>query len=116
MMRALVVGCFLMGVCFAAEPSARPSTIPPGAVETAPSCFRYTDAGGTTWLLRKTPFGVAAVEEKASELIKATDAGDSVRFEQANPFGTHTWVKKKSQLDEAEREVWDRLQSRERTK
>lgn len=115
-MRALLVGCFLMGACFAAEPSARPSSIPAGAVETAPSCFRYTDSGGTTWLLRKTPFGVASVEEKESELIKATDAGDSVRFEQANPFGTHTWVKKKTELNEAEQDVWDRQQRRERTK
>lgn len=115
-MKVLLVGCFLMGACFAAEPIARPSTVPPGAVETAPGCFRYTDSGGTTWLLRKTPFGVAAVQEQASELIKAADAGDSVRFEQSNPFGTHTWVTKKSELSEAERQIWDRQLSRERTK
>lgn len=115
-MKVLLVGCFLMGACLAAEPSARPSTIPSGAVETAPGCFRYTDAAGTAWLLRKTPFGVASVQEKASELIKAADAGDSVRFEQSNPFGTHTWVTKKLELSEAERQIWDRQLSRERTK
>ena len=115
-MKVVVIASFLIAGCFAAEKPVKPTSIPPAAVETSPGFFRYTDAAGTKWLLHKTPFGVAAVEEKDSDLVKASDAGDRVRFVQASPFGTHTWLKKKSELTEEEQEIWDRQQSRDRAK
>ena len=115
-MKVLIVFCFSIWICFAAEKPVKPTEIPAGAVQTEPGFYRYTDAGGTTWLLRKTPFGVAAVEEKPSELVKATEVGDNIRFEQSTPFGAHTWLKKKSDLTEAERAVWDRQRSRDAAK
>ncbi len=115
-MRASIVFCLAMGVCFAADKPVKPIGIPAGAVQTEPGSYRYVDATGTAWLLRQTPFGVAAVEEKSADLVKATDEGDSVHFVQSTPFGTHTWNRKKSELTEAERAVWDRQRSREAAK
>jgi hypothetical protein len=112
--------CLSIGICAAADTkpaaaaaaagktSAKPTEIPAGAVELAPSSYRFTDANGVRWLLRKTPFGVAAVEEKSAGIVKATDKGDSVRFVQNSPFGSHSWERKKSELNESEREVWER--------
>jgi hypothetical protein len=112
-MKTFIVVCFSIGVCFAA---AKPTEIPGGAVQTAPGFYRYTDGEGTAWLLRRTPFGVAAVEEKAPELVTATEAGDSVRFEKKTFFGVSTWQKKKSDLTESERAVWDRQHGRDAAK
>jgi hypothetical protein len=112
-MKAILVLCFAIAVCFGADQSVKPTGIPASAVQTQPGFYRYTDAAGTTWLLRQTPFGVAAVEEKSSELVKATDMGDSIRFDQTTLFGVHTWQKKKTDLTQPEREVWDRQHSRD---
>lgn len=114
-MKLLLVFCAAMAMGTAAEnktapahAALKPTTIPAGAVETQPGFYTYTDNEGTRWLLRKTPFGVSAVEEKTSDLVKTTDEGDRVRFEQATPFGTHRWEKKKSEMNPFEREVWER--------
>lgn len=109
-MKAWIVLCVWAAMAAAADRPAvvKPVEIPAGAVETGPGSYRYTDAGGTAWLLRRTPFGVAAVEEKASELVKATEAGDSIRFERRTPFASYTWTKKKSELSVSERAVWER--------
>ena len=108
-MKMLLVFCATLALCAAAEQkTAKPTTIPAGAVETQPGFYRYTDADGTHWLLRKTPFGIAAVEESAADLVKTTDEGDRVRFEQATPFGTRVWERKKSEMNTYEREVWER--------
>ena len=108
-MKVWIVLCFCAAMGAAADrPAAKPTDIPAGAVQAGPGLYRYTDAGGTAWLLRRTPFGVAAVEEKESELVKATEAGDSVRFERRTPFATYTWTKKKSELNASERAVWER--------
>ena len=112
-MKALTVFCIAIGICFAADKPVKPTEIPAGAVQTEPYSYRYVDATGTVWLLRQTPFGVAAVEEKYSDLVKATEEGDSIRFVQTTPFGTHTWTRKKSDLTEAERAVWDRQRIRD---
>ena len=117
-MRAWIVLCFCAAICAAADrPAAvKPTDIPAAAVQTGPGSYRYTDASGTAWLLRRTPFGVAAVEEKASELVKATEAGDSIRFEERTPFATYTWVKKKSELSASERAVWERNRDQDNAK
>src|ERR1051325_3988658 len=86
----------------------KPLEIPKGAVETEPGTFRYTDSDGKKWIYRKTPFGVARLEDKGtdqaaeqpasdpSSFIKATEDGDTVRFERPGPFGIYRWQKKKS--------------------
>ena len=112
-MKAAIVLCFALGMCAAAV---KPTTIPPGAVETGPAMYSYTDRDGVHWLLRKTPFGVAAVEEKEEGTIKAFDAGDSVRFVKTTPFGSNTWTRKKSALTESEREIWQRQSDRDGVK
>jgi hypothetical protein len=89
--------------------------IPAGAVQTPDGDFHYTDAQGKKWIYRKTPFGVARLEEKAEDTqakvsetdpgagIKATEDGDKVRFERQGPFGVWKWEKKMSELDVAEK-------------
>src|SRR5215470_16679683 len=51
-------------------PAAAP-LIPKGAVETEPGTFRYTDTDGKKWIYRKTPFGVARLEDKPEEAAVA---------------------------------------------
>ncbi|HXK00911.1 MAG TPA: hypothetical protein VMS37_00835 [Verrucomicrobiae bacterium] len=98
----------------------KPVEIPKGAVETEPGTFRYTDADGKKWIYRKTPWGVARMEDKPedshtaakavdpAEFIKAVEDGDMVRFERPGPFGVYKWQKKKSELDETERAALER--------
>ena len=83
-------------------------------MQTPDGDFHYTDAQGK-WIYRKTPFGVAKLEEKTEDAqakvaqadpgagIKATEDGDKVRFERMGPFGMWKWEKNKSELDEAEK-------------
>lgn len=117
-MKAWILLCFCAAISAAADrPAAvKPADIPAAAVATGPGSYRYTDSGGTVWLLRRTPFGVAAVEEKDSEPVKATEAGDSIRFERRTPFATYAWTKKKSELNTSERAVWERQCARDTTK
>src|SRR5215470_7531709 len=49
----------------------KPLEIPKGAVETEPGTFRYTDSDGKKWIYRKTPFGVARLEDKPEEAVAA---------------------------------------------
>jgi len=102
----------------------KPLEVPKGAVETEPGTFRYTDADGKKWIYRKTPFGVAKLEDKPADAadaakpaadpaagIKATEDGDVVRFERTGPFGVYKWQKKKSELDEVERTALERARA-----
>ena len=117
-MKAAIVLCFLTGICFAADPkpapaapekaAVKPVEIPAGAVEIAAGSYRFTDAAGVTWLLRRSPFGVMAVEEKSvAAAVRATEDGDSVRFVESTPFGPYNWERKKSELNLSERAIWE---------
>ncbi len=92
----------------------RPMAIPAQAVLAADGDYHYTDPQGKKWIYRKTPFGVARMEDtpqltatRAPDAsgagIKATEDGDIVRFERRGPFGLWKWEKKKSELDEGEK-------------
>ncbi len=106
----------------------KPLEIPKGAVETEPGTFRYTDTDGKKWMYRKTPFGVARLEDKGTERaaeqtatdpangIKATEDGDTVRFERPGPFGVYRWQKKKADLDEGERAALERSRAAAKAK
>jgi hypothetical protein len=106
----------------------KPLEIPKGAVETEPGTFRYTDSDGKKWIYRKTPFGVARLEDKGtdqaaeqpasdpSSFIKATEDGDTVRFERPGPFGIYRWQKKKSDLDDGERAALERSRAAAKAK
>jgi hypothetical protein len=103
----------------------KPLEIPKGAVETEPGTFRYTDSDGKKWIYRKTPFGIARLEDKPEEAaaakqeaaadatagIKVIEEGEYVRFERPGPFGPYRWQKKKSELDESERAAVERAHS-----
>ena len=97
----------------------KPVEIPKGAVETEPGTFRFTDAHGKKWIYRKTPFGVARMEDKpvADRAVQAADSsagvtavedGDSIHFERPGPFGAYRWTTRKTELNEMERTVWNR--------
>ena len=94
--------------------ASKPTPIPAAAVLAADGDYHYTDPRGKKWIYRKTPFGVARMEDtpqlaspKASAAgiagIKATEDGDIVRFERQGPFGLWKWERKKSELDEGEK-------------
>ncbi|HTS27414.1 MAG TPA: hypothetical protein VMH81_16165 [Bryobacteraceae bacterium] len=104
-----------------AHKAAAPLTIPARAVKGDDGSYRYTDRQGKKWIYRKTPFGIARVEDKpvdeAAEMarfenVKAVEDGDTIRFERPGPFGVYRWQRKKSELDETEQAVWDREQAR----
>jgi hypothetical protein len=111
-------------------PSAKPApppkaegpvtSIPAGAKLVEPNLYRYTDAGGKTWLYRQTPFGISRSEDTGGsgaepapqsapqsnlkgEAVAVTDLGDSYRFEKKTPFGQTTWTRKKSELSDEEK-------------
>jgi opacity protein-like surface antigen len=100
-----------------AEPvrdGSKPMAIPAGATQTSDGDYHYTDPQGKKWIYRRTPFGVARLEERTDEQVakskadalagtKATEAGDKVKFERMGPFGLWKWEKKISELDEAEK-------------
>jgi len=88
--------------------------IPAGAVADEAGDYHYTDPQGKKWLYRKTPFGVARLEDTRENSAPRVDAtsgggitafedGDKVRFERKGPFGVWKWEKKKSEMDESER-------------
>jgi len=102
---------------------AAPTGLPKGAVLTAPGTYRYADAKGKTWILRQTPFGIARIEETASQSrpvppaeplagARAEAAGDMIRFERPGPFGVYRWEKNKAELSEMEQAIWDRQLAR----
>jgi hypothetical protein len=100
----------------------KPVEIPANAVEFEPGSFRATDAAGKSWIYRKTPFGVARMDDKPDarraepqppeEPLKVTEAGDSLKFERPGPFGTYKWEKKKSELNDKERAAWEQSRSK----
>ena len=107
----------------------KPVEIPKGAVETEPGTFSYTDPAGKKWIYRKTPWGVARVEDKpadaaaaaqpvadATASIKVTEEGDTIHFERPGPFGAYKWQKKVSELDETERAALERSRANAKAK
>jgi hypothetical protein len=105
----------------------KPVEIPKGAVETEPGTFRYTDSDGKKWIYRKTPWGVARLEDKPVDPatqppsdpaagIKAVEDGDVVHFERPGPFGDYKWQKKISELDESERAALERARAATKAK
>ncbi len=93
-------------------------TLPAGATMVEPGTYTFTDAQGKKWIYRKTPFGLARLEDKpadtpapapaASLVTSATEDGDIVRFERPGPFGMYRWQKKKTELDDDERAALNR--------
>lgn len=95
--------------------------IPAGAVETHAGTWKHTDTAGRKWIYRKTPFGVARLEDKGGDAatpsrdaavravppaeakVKAVEEGDTIRFEKPGPFGVYRWSRQASDLSEAER-------------
>jgi hypothetical protein len=105
-----------IGAAFAAQPNVQ---IPAKAVKTEDGSYRYTDRkSGKKWLYRRTPFGVARLEDKpvaAPELpreMTASEDGDTVRFERPGPFGTYKWQRNKSDLNQMEQAVFAREKAR----
>src|SRR5436190_3024887 len=87
-------------------------TLPADAKMVEPGTYTFTDAQGKKWIYRKTPFGLARLEDKPADspaaaaptpsagmATTATEDGDMVRFERPGPFGTYRWQKKKAELD-----------------
>ena len=99
--------------------------IPARAVQGADGAYHFTDSQGRQWLYRKTPFGIARWQDKPEnsaalaaenakryEAVSATEDGDTIHFERRGPFGTSRWDRKKADLDEVEKTIWNREQSR----
>src|SRR5438128_1018620 len=42
-------------------------TLPAGAVMVEPGTYTFTDAQGKKWIYRKTPFGLARLEDKPAD-------------------------------------------------
>jgi hypothetical protein len=90
---------------------------PPQHKSTAPAPKRVTEADGKTYEIRETPFGpmkfpvkteAPARETPADAFLKITEEGDSLRFRRQSPFGMTEWVRKKSELNETEKQAWER--------
>ena len=106
----------------------KPLEIPKDAVETEPGTYRYTDSDGKKWIYRKTPWGVARLEDKPADkaadqpvpdpaaAIKVTEQGDTIQFERPGPFGTYKWQKKISELDATERAALERSRANAKPK
>jgi hypothetical protein len=109
----------------------KPVEIPKGAVETEPGTFRYTDPAGKKWIYRKTPWGVARMEDKPADNtaaapqaapadttagIKVTEEGSVIHFERPGPFGAYRWQKKESELDDSERAALERSRANAKAK
>ena len=88
--------------------------LPKNAVQIEPNLYRFTDAQGKNWFMRRTPFGFSKWEDKPAAStspaqadhtppIKATDLGETVRFERPTPFGVSTWTRKKTELTDEEK-------------
>jgi hypothetical protein len=78
---------------------------------------RVTEADGKAYEIRETPFGPmkfpvktadAARETSADAFLKIVEEGDSLRFRRQSPFGVTEWVRKKSELNDTERQAWER--------
>ena len=105
-MKKICVFALLCGVFAVAEDKIT------GVKEAQPRNYDYTDAQGTKWSVRHTPFGVLKLKDSdmapaAAPLqanpVTVTDLGDSIRFERNYPFGHNVWTTKKSELNDAEK-------------
>ena len=92
------------------------TTIPAGAREVEPYTYTYTDAQGTQWMYRQTPFGVTKWQKsdvpppsmaQQPNPVTTRDLGDEIRFERTTPFGHYVWTKKKSELTRDEKLLLD---------
>ena len=110
-MKTWLIAAFFTASVFTASAFAE-NRIPAGAQEVEPYVYTYTDAQGTHWMYRQTPFGVT--KWQASDVprptmpeqpnpVKACDLGDQIRFERTTPFGHYVWTKKKSELTSDEK-------------
>ena len=99
-------------------------TLPAGAKQVEIGTYTFTDAQGKKWIYRKTPFGLARIEDKPVEAsatpvaapgggIVAKEDGDTIRFERPGPFGTYRWQKKKSELADDEKAAWERSKDKD---
>jgi hypothetical protein len=96
-------------------------TLPAGAKQVDLGTYTFTDAQGKKWIYRKTPFGLARIEDKPVEVsaapagdgITAKEDGDTIRFERPGPFGTYRWQKKKSELADDEKAAWERSKDKD---
>ncbi len=107
MKNIIVLGVFFGMSAFAADGNATAGKIPEGAKEVQPYTYAYTDAAGTKWMYRQTPFGLTKWQEsdipkpalpEQPNPVSATDLGDRIRFERKTPFGQYVWTKKKTEL------------------
>src|SRR5260370_12590689 len=96
-------------------------TLPADAKMVEPGTYTFTDAQGKKWIYRKTPFGLARLEDKPAEtkaaastgpVTTATEDGDIVRFERPGPFGMYRWQKKKTELDDDARGALERARDK----
>ena len=90
---------------------------PPPSKNTTSAPKRITEADGKTYEIRDTPFGPmkfpvktedSASEASADAFLKVVEEGDSLRFRRQTPFGATEWVRKKSELNETEKQAWER--------
>jgi hypothetical protein len=99
-------------------------TLPAGAKQVELGTYTFTDAQGKKWIYRKTPFGLARLEDKpaassapaaaaSGDGIVAKEDGDTIRFERPGPFGTYRWQKKKSELADDEKAAWERSKDKD---
>jgi hypothetical protein len=97
-------------------------TLPAGAKQVEPGTYTFTDPQGKKWIYRKTPFGLARLEDKpaeasaapSSDRTTAAEDGDTIRFERPGPFGTYRWQKKKSELTDDEKAAWERSKAKDK--
>jgi hypothetical protein len=54
-----------------------------------------------------SPFGKVNAAPPANH-VRVTERGDELEFERASPFGPYKWKRNKNDLNEAEREAWDK--------
>ena len=92
------------------------ASTPPGK-STTPGPKRITDADGKVYEIRETPFGPMKFPVKTEDSARVTSAdaflkiveeGDSLRFRRQTPFGVTEWVRKKSELNDTEKQAWER--------
>lgn len=132
MVQRTMVGVLVLTACaFGAEAPrkskapAKPSkpaaavTVPADAERIGEHEFRKREADGKVYIYRRTPFGVARMEETAvqqaapsssvaEEPVKVIEEGDTVRFERKGPFGKNVWTRKKSELNAEERSLLEK--------
>jgi hypothetical protein len=50
----------------------------------------------------------SARETSADAFLDIVEEGDSLRFRRQSPFGVTEWVRKKSELNDTEKQAWER--------